>query len=72
MLATLLEVAGFALVVAAAYLVALPLALLVAGVGLLLAALVLEPRRGKALADSSDTGGHRTWIRTSSVRKASS
>lgn len=45
MLATLLEVLGFGLVVAAAYLVSLPLALLVAGVGLLLAAFVLEPRR---------------------------
>ena len=45
MLATLLEILGFVLVVAAAYLVSLPLALLAAGVGLLLAALVLEPRR---------------------------
>ena len=44
-LATLLEIVGFLLVVAAAFLVSLPLALLVAGVGLLLAALVLEPRR---------------------------
>lgn len=45
MLATLLEVAGFGLVVAAAWLIALPLALLVAGVGLLVAAYVVEPRR---------------------------
>lgn len=45
MLATLLEIAGFLLVVAAAYLVSLPLALLVAGVGLIVAAVVLEPRR---------------------------
>ncbi len=45
MLATLLEVLGFGLIVASAAFVSLPLALLVAGVGLLLAALVLEPRR---------------------------
>ncbi len=38
MLSTLLEVAGFALIVAAAYIVALPLALLVGGLGLILAA----------------------------------
>jgi hypothetical protein len=44
-LATLLEVLGFLLVIAAAYLVSLSLALLVAGAGLILAALVLEPRR---------------------------
>lgn len=48
MLATLLEILGFLLVVTAALLVSLPLALLVAGVGLLLAALVLEPRRKAA------------------------
>lgn len=45
MLSTLLELVGFALVVAAAYLVALPLALLVAGVGLVLAAQVLPGRK---------------------------
>lgn len=44
MLSVVLEVVGFALVVAAAYLVALPLALLVAGVGLILTAYVLQPR----------------------------
>ena len=44
MLSTLLEVLGFALVVAAAYLVAVPLALLVAGVGLILAANVSARR----------------------------
>ena len=37
-LSTLLESVGFALVVAAAYCVAVPLALLVAGLGLVLAA----------------------------------
>jgi hypothetical protein len=36
-LATLLELVGFALIVAAAYLLSLPLALFVAGVGLLAA-----------------------------------
>lgn len=45
MLNTLLEIAGFGLVVAAAYLVALPLALLVAGAGLILAANVNAGRR---------------------------
>lgn len=49
MLATLLEIVGFGLVVAAAAFVALPLALLVAGVGLLAAAIVMDPtRRRKA------------------------
>ena len=38
MLATLLEVLGFALVVAAAALVSIPLALFVGGLGLILAA----------------------------------
>lgn len=42
MFATLLELAGFALVVAAASLVSLPLALLVAGLGLLVAAGTLD------------------------------
>ena len=41
---TILELLGFALVVAAAYLVAVPLALLVAGVGLILAANVSARR----------------------------
>lgn len=50
MLATLLELTGFGLLVAAAYIVSLPLALLVAGFGLLVAAGTLdspskEPRR---------------------------
>jgi hypothetical protein len=45
---TLLELLGFALVVAAAYLVSLPLALLVAGVGLILVANVLPERRKDA------------------------
>lgn len=44
MLSTLLEVLGFLLVVAAAYLVATPLALLVAGLGLILAANVSARR----------------------------
>lgn len=44
-LATLLELVGFALVVAAAYLVALPLALLVAGVGLVVGAQVMPARK---------------------------
>lgn len=44
MLNTLLEVLGFCCVVAAAYLVALPLALLVGGVGLILAANVADRR----------------------------
>lgn len=48
MLSTLLELAGFALVVAAAYLVSLPLALLVAGVGLVLVAQVVPTRRARA------------------------
>ena len=43
-LATLLEVVGFVLVVAAAYLVSVPLALLVAGLGLLIAAGTLDTR----------------------------
>lgn len=42
MLSTLLEIVGFVLVVAAAYLVALPLALLVAGVGLIAGAQVAQ------------------------------
>lgn len=42
MLATLIEIAGFGLVVAAAYLIALPLALLVGGLGLIVAALALD------------------------------
>lgn len=45
MLSTLLELIGFCLVVAAAYLVALPLALLVGGCGLILAANVSAARR---------------------------
>lgn len=44
MLSTLLELTGFVLVVAAAYLISLPLALLVAGIGLVLGAQVLSPR----------------------------
>jgi hypothetical protein len=42
---TLLEAVGFVLVVAAAYFVALPLALFVAGVGLILVANVTSSRR---------------------------
>ena len=48
MLNTLLEVVGFGLVVAAAYFVALPLALLVAGAGLILAANVSAGRRAES------------------------
>lgn len=50
MLSTALELIGFCLIVAAAYLVALPLALLVAGVGLVAVAnLVLpQPKRSEA------------------------
>lgn len=48
MLATLLEIVGFVLVVAAAFLVSLPLALLVAGAGLIVGAQVLTPRARKA------------------------
>lgn len=44
MLSTLLEILGFGCVVAAAYLVALPLALLVGGAGLILAANVSATR----------------------------
>jgi hypothetical protein len=44
-LATLLEILGFLLVVAAAYMVSLPLALLVAGAGLIVGAQVVSPRR---------------------------
>lgn len=48
MLATLLEILGFLLVVSAAYLVSLPLALLVAGAGLIVGAQALgRPRRAK-------------------------
>lgn len=43
-LSTLLEVLGFGLVVAAAYLVALPLALFVAGLGLIVTANVSDRR----------------------------
>jgi hypothetical protein len=43
-LSTLLEAVGFVLIVAAAYLVSLPLALLVGGAGLIVAALALERR----------------------------
>lgn len=43
MLSTILELCGFGLVVAAAYLVALPLCLLVAGVGLVLVANLVLP-----------------------------
>lgn len=42
MLSTLLELAGLLLVIASAYLVSLPLALLVAGISLVLIAQVLE------------------------------
>lgn len=45
MLSAILELVGFCLVVAAAYLVALPLALLVGGSGLILAANVSAARR---------------------------
>lgn len=45
MLSTLLEAVGFLFVVAAAYFVALPLALFVAGCGLILAANVSAARR---------------------------
>lgn len=45
MLSTLLEAVGFLLVVAAAYFVALPLALFVGGSGLILAANVSAARR---------------------------
>lgn len=45
MVSTLLELVGFGLVVAAAYLVALPLALLVGGLGLILGANVSAARR---------------------------
>lgn len=53
MLATLLEVVGFLLLVAAAYLVSLPLALFVAGAGLVIAAQTLNrpvesPRRRRS------------------------
>jgi hypothetical protein len=44
-LATLLEIIGFLLVIAAAYLVSLPLALLVAGVGLIVGVNLLTTRR---------------------------
>lgn len=44
-LATVLEMVGFLLVVAAAYFVSLPLALLVAGVGLIVGVNVLTTRR---------------------------
>lgn len=47
MLATLLEVAGFAAVVAAAWLVSLPLALLVLGVGLIVGAQAFGRPRAK-------------------------
>lgn len=42
MLSTVLELAGFALIVGAAYLVAVPLACLVAGLGLVFVAQGLE------------------------------
>lgn len=46
MLSTVLELLGLVLIVAAAYLVSLPLALLVAGVGLVVLAQALDrPRR---------------------------
>lgn len=45
MVTSLLEIAGFLLIVGAAYLVSLPLALLVAGVGLILLATYGELRR---------------------------
>lgn len=48
MLPTLLEIVGFVLVVAAAYLVALPLALLVAGVLLIVAAQAAQRRPKRA------------------------
>lgn len=47
MFSAILEAIGFALVVAAAYLVALPLALLTAGIGLILAANLIAARRAK-------------------------
>ena len=48
MLGTLLEIVGFLLVVAAAYLVSLPLALLVAGVGLIVGAQAFARRPERA------------------------
>ena len=45
MLSTLLELVGFGLVVAAAYFVAVPLALLVGGLGLIVGANVSAARR---------------------------
>lgn len=49
MLSTLLELVGVALVIAAAYLVSLPLALLVAGAALVFIAQALDrPRQPKA------------------------
>lgn len=45
MVTTLLELIGFALIVAAAYLVSVPLALLVAGLGLILLATFGDLRR---------------------------
>lgn len=47
MLSTLLEILGFLLVVAAAYLVSLPLALMVAGLGLIVGAQSIAARPGR-------------------------